>query len=216
MAEAKSLSYIYILTNEAMPGLIKIGRTSSSVEQRLAELNRHAGIPLPFVCYYAARVTDSVLVERKLHEAFGDHRVRQQREFFRLSPHRAQAALALAAIEDATPKTEIVDEFPEDAEAAVTREAERRARRSFKDYQVPIGSRLTFSKDHSITATVNGPRSVDFRGQTMSMTAAALAVLAEMGYTWKAAQGSAYWEYEEEPLSERWGRLLDELSEEDE
>ena len=89
------VTYVYILTNESMPGLVKIGRTSTSVEQRMSELNRHAGIPLPFVCYYAARVTDSAQVEKKLHEAFGDHRIRAQREFFRLSPHRAQAALEL-------------------------------------------------------------------------------------------------------------------------
>ena len=104
------MSIVYILTNEAMPGLIKIGRTNTSVEQRLSELNRHAGIPLPFECYYAAKVNDSVFVERKLHEAFDDNRVRQQREFFRLSPYKAQCALEIGAIEDVTPRDEIFDD----------------------------------------------------------------------------------------------------------
>ncbi len=105
------MSYVYILINEAMPGLIKIGRTTTSVKQRISELNSPAGIPLPFTCYYAARVEDSVKVEKKLHDAIGDHRIRERREFFRLSPHRAQAALELAALEDVTPREEIIDEL---------------------------------------------------------------------------------------------------------
>jgi T5orf172 domain len=129
------MSFVYILINEAMPGLIKIGRTTTSVKQRISELNAPAGIPLPFTCYYAARVEDCVLVERKLHDAFGDHRVRERREFFWLSPHRAQAALELAAIEDVTPRDEIIDEYPEDAERGLIRETNRRVLPTFTQYQ---------------------------------------------------------------------------------
>ena len=84
--------FIYILTNEAMPGLIKIGKTSNSVAQRMRELDG-SGIPLPFQCYYAARVDNALFVETRLHKAFGDFRVRANREFFRLDPFRAQSAL---------------------------------------------------------------------------------------------------------------------------
>ena len=42
------MDFVYILINEAMPGLIKIGRTTTSVKQRMSELNAPAGIPLPF------------------------------------------------------------------------------------------------------------------------------------------------------------------------
>lgn len=201
------MTYVYILTNEAMPGLVKIGRTSTSVEQRMSELNRHAGIPLPFVCYYAAEVADSAKVEKKLHEAFGDHRIRAQREFFRLSPHRAQAALELAAIFDATPRNEIVDEFPEDAERGMTRENARKSLPTFSEYQIPIGSTLLFTKDKSITATVNGERTLNFQNQTLSMSAAALQALRNLGYNWKSANGSAYWEFDGETVWDRWERI---------
>ena len=201
------MSFVYILINEAMPGLIKIGRTTTSVKQRISELNSPAGIPLPFTCYYAARVEDCVKVERKLHEAFGDHRVRDKREFFWLSPHRAQAALELAALEDVTPREEIIDEFPEDAERGLIRETNRRVLPTFSQYQIPIGSTLHLTKDSNITATVDGERSVSYKGVSMSLSAAALQGLRQMGYDWKSAHGAAYWEYEGETVWDRFERL---------
>lgn len=201
------MSIVYILINEAMPGLIKIGRTSTSVEQRISELNQPSGIPLPFTCYYAARVADSALVEKKLHEAFGDARLREKREFFRTSPHRAQAALELAALEDVTPKEEVIDEFPDDAARGMVRESNRRKSPSFEQYQIPIGAVLTFTKDANITAIVNGERTVDFNGSTMSLSASALAAIKSLGYNWKAVQGSAYWEYDGQTLWDRWENL---------
>lgn len=201
------MSYVYILINEAMPGLIKIGRTTTSVKQRISELNSPAGIPLPFTCYYAARVEDSSRVEKKLHDAFGDHRIRERREFFRLSPHRAQAALELAALEDVTPREEIIDEFPEDAEQGLMRETRRRILPTFSQYQIPIGSTLQLTKDYAITAVVDGERSVLFNGESMALSAAALTALRSIGYNWKSAHGAAYWEFEGETIWDRGERL---------
>lgn len=203
------MSFVYILINEAMPGLIKIGRTTTSVKQRMSELNAPAGIPLPFTCYYAARVEDCVKVEKKLHEAFGDHRVRERREFFWLSPHRAQAALELAALEDVTPREEIIDDFPEDAELGLIRETKRRVLPTFAQYQIPIGSILKLTKDSKITAAVDGERSVLFNGESMALSAAALAALRSMGYNWKSAHGAAYWEFDGETIWDRGERLRD-------
>jgi len=203
------VSFVYILINEAMPGLVKIGRTTTSVKQRISELNQPAGIPLPFTCYYAARVEDCVKVERKLHEAFGDHRVRDRREFFRLSPHRAQAALELAALEDVTPREEIIDDYPEDAAMGLIRETKRRVLPTFSQYQIPIGSLLKLTKNSEITAVVDGERTVLFNGESLSLSAAALSALRSMGYDWKSAHGAAYWEFHGETIWDRGERLRD-------
>ena len=74
---------IYVLTNEAMPGLVKIGFTEDSVVNRMRQLTAHAGVPLPFECYYAAEVDDTTRVERILHQLFSEARVNPKREFFR-------------------------------------------------------------------------------------------------------------------------------------
>ena len=84
-ASPMSAGIVYILVNEFMPGVVKIGKTRSPVEQRMRELDT-TGVPLPFECFYAARVADADLVESKLHDAFADQRIRQRREFFLVDP----------------------------------------------------------------------------------------------------------------------------------
>jgi hypothetical protein len=54
---------IYILTNEAMPGYIKIGKTGD-LGTRVKDLSRATGVPLPFEVFYAAEVDDVDFVER--------------------------------------------------------------------------------------------------------------------------------------------------------
>ncbi len=78
---------VYILTNETMPGLVKIGFTTNDLAKRIKELYS-TGVPLPFELFYACEVQDGASVERKLHDAFDDHRVSQNREFFRIAPER--------------------------------------------------------------------------------------------------------------------------------
>ena len=66
---------VYILTNQAMPGIIKIGFTENSVEQRMRELDK-TPTPIPFECYYAKRIEKAEFVEKKMHEAFDEFRRR--------------------------------------------------------------------------------------------------------------------------------------------
>ena len=83
---------VYILTNEAMPDFIKIGFTTTTVEQRLRQLDT-TGVPLPFESYYAAEVLDAHAEEKWLHSIFADRRVRDNREFFKLNPELVALAL---------------------------------------------------------------------------------------------------------------------------
>ena len=198
---------IYILINEAMPGYSKVGKTTASVEQRMRELDT-SGMPLPFECYFAARVEDVDFVEKKLHDAFGNHRTRQRREFFQIDPERIRSALMLVCLEDVTPKDDVVEDA--DDVAALNKARSVRSAFNFKMVDISPGETLTFTKDHSIACTVVDHKKIEFEGEVTSLTAAALIIVHRMGYTWTKIAGPMYWQYEDETLYERRKRMEEE------
>ena len=198
---------VYLLTNPTMPDLVKIGRTTD-LEARLRQLSTHSGVPVPFECFYACEVADSVKVEKALHDAFGDHRINSRREFFRLNPDRAVAILELVTIKDATLAAEVAEDQAE--LDALHREQTRREQFRFSMVDIAPGSVLTFSKDELITATVVDDKRIDFQGEITSTSAAATKLLHRIGWTLRAAQGPLYWVYEGETLAERRIRLENE------
>ena len=81
----ENMGYIYALTNEFMPGLVKIGRTDRNPELRAKELFT-TGVPVPFKIQIAKRVKDPIEKEKLLHSIMGRHEVDEKlrkREFFR-------------------------------------------------------------------------------------------------------------------------------------
>lgn len=201
---------VYVLTNEAMEGLVKIGRTTTSVEQRIKELD-NTSLPLPFQCFYAGEVSNSAIVESKLHKIFADKRIRNNREFFRVDANQVREAIQLAEIKDVTPKVDVVVDAS-DVQAlknAVATE-ERRSRLRFTELGIPIGALLTFAKDQNITCVVVADGKVEFEGKIMSPSASALIAVKKLGYEWSAVSGSDYWEYEGETLTARRLRIEDE------
>ena len=198
---------VYLLTNPTMPDLVKIGRTTD-LESRLRQLSTHSGVPVPFECFYACEVADSVKVEKALHDAFGDHRINSRREFFRLNPDRAVAILELVTIKDATLAAEVAEDQAE--LDALHREQTRREQFRFSMVDIAPGSVLTFSKDELITATVVDDKRIDFQGEITSTSAAATKLLHRIGWTLRAAQGPLYWVYDGETLAERRIRLENE------
>lgn len=192
------MSIVYILTNEAMPGYIKIGRTETSVEQRMAELDK-TSVPLPFQCFYAAKVDDFAKVERTLHTAFGDSRVRPSREFFQLDPYKAKVVLELIALEDVTPRDDSATD--EEGREALQKVSRRGFRFNFADYGIPIGATLQHSQDKSVTCQVVDATNVEFRGEVVSISRAAGLANVERGGSSSFLNGANYWLFEEETLA---------------
>lgn len=188
---------IYVLINEAMPGYVKVGLTTTSLEQRMRELSSSTSIPVPFSCFYACTVKDAKFVEGQLHDAFSDHRANPKREFFIISPERVVAALKLVKIEEVTPKRDIVEN--QDDQQALDDIRERRPVFNFEMVKIPVGSELTFVNDENIKVTVVDNRSISFRGEVTSLSKAAQKLL---DYKYPP-QGPLYWMYEEETLDQR-------------
>ena len=188
---------IYILTNEAMPGYVKIGKTSTSLEQRIRELSSSTSIPLPFTCFYACTVKDSAFVEHQLHDAFDDSRINPRREFFQITPERVVSALKLAEIEDITPKKDFI-ETKED-QIALHQARARRSLFKFSMVEIPIGAELIFSRDENKKAKVIDDRSIEYNNEITSLSTSAQKIL---GYDYGVA-GTDYWMYQGETLDER-------------
>lgn len=182
---------IYILTNQAMPGFIKIGKTENDLTGRIRSLN-NTSVPFDFECFYAARVADCTKAERLIHDAFADHRPNPRREFFNLEPERARAALMLAAIEEVTPGVEEI--IPDATErAAVANMAKRRRNTSLIDIGLEPGRILTLDRDESVTCEIVDEWQVRFEGHVMSLSAAAREAINSCGYDWPSANGWQHW-----------------------
>jgi hypothetical protein len=58
--------WIYIMSNPAMPGIFKIGRSAKEpISGRAAELSEATGVPLPFNVEYQALVRNEIDAELK-------------------------------------------------------------------------------------------------------------------------------------------------------
>ena len=190
---------VYVLTNEAMPGLVKIGRTTSDLAGRIRGLYQ-TGVPLPFELFYACEVHDSTVVESKLHDAFGDHRLSKGREFFRLAPERVRAAMSLAAIKEIKLGDEIFETAEEKAEVE---SAKRRGRFRLSMIGIKPGTELQLFKDPTILCrTVDDVNKVDFKGDSTSLSDAAMHALQSIGIDWPTVSGPWEWAYRGKRLDE--------------
>ena len=82
--------YIYVLENEKVPGLVKIGFTCSLPEERCKDLNSATGVPGKWAIFDQFFVCRDVqVVERHIHTELTRHNV--GKEFFKMSPETATA-----------------------------------------------------------------------------------------------------------------------------
>jgi tRNA G10 N-methylase Trm11 len=189
---------VYILTNESMPEYIKIGFTHGNVEERMKQLDR-TGTPLPFEVYYAAIVEDAEREEKWLHSIFADRRARDSREFFKMNPEYATLALKRVEI-----KEEKIDSgLTKEQEKAVDEVKERRSRFHFAQYGIPVGSRLTFTRDSNIVAEVVENDKIKIGEKVSSLSSFAMDLL---GYQ-RRPQGTLYFEFDGEILDDRRRRM---------
>ncbi|SDN04063.1 GIY-YIG nuclease family protein [Acetanaerobacterium elongatum] len=210
---------IYILTNPSFPEYVKIGY-ADDIDKRLQQLNRSECIPFAFRVYATYEV-NSRLSDLKIHsiidklnpnlrsiETFsGQKRVR---EFYAMSPEDAYSILeAIAEIHGCTDKLLIIkpnaDEVlaEEIAQEIDTDCTERASNFSFSKCQIPVGATIEYAYDVSLKAMVVDDRNVEYKGETMSLTALAK-LLSGKQY---AIAGPKFFKYKDEWLNDIRHRL---------
>ena len=208
---------IYILTNPSFPEYVKIGY-ATDLERRLRQLNRSEAIPYAFRAYaiyeVESNLTDVVfhdLIDRlnpdlRSIETF-DGRERK-REFYAMSPEDAYSLLEciakISGTEDRLKK--LTPEGHEILDEEMANEIAREARRGpfrFSKYGIPVGAKIKYINDPTIEAVVVDDRHVSYKGVTTSTSALAKELL-ESEYQ---VQGTAYFTYEGEKLTDRRDRM---------
>lgn len=76
--------WVYVMSNPAMPGYLKVGRTTDHYRTRAAQLHT-TGVPAAFKVEYAIEVGRCDQLERLAHSYLRGHRISRNREFFTVS-----------------------------------------------------------------------------------------------------------------------------------
>lgn len=199
--QVPQLEIVYVLTNPAMPGLVKIGFTTQDEAKKRIDGLYTTGVPFPFKIEFVCKVPNAAQVEAALHTAFGPQRVNLKREFFQIDPTQAIAILKLLHEEETT---EEVNQQPQEGDvdaqsvAAAEQFSKRRPNLNFEEMGIPIGSELVCTSNDTKVIVVEAKK-VKLGDEILSLSAATKQVL-QLDYP---APPAVYWTFN--------GRLLREI-----
>lgn len=89
----RGTEYVYVLVNESMPNMVKIGMTTTTPAKRARDINKATGVPTPWVCVWSFKCYASRILEQRVHEYLGEHRVADNREMFAVDSLTAQRVI---------------------------------------------------------------------------------------------------------------------------
>ena len=159
--------FIYIMTNPALKGMVKIGY-AKDVEARRKQLSTTA-LPYEYEIY-ATYETSGNLEDKKLHKMIDnlnpDLRISKNREFFVLAPEDAYELLeAIATISGTKDKLKKVKVAP------AKKQKTKRPPVNFTKCNIPVGTELVYVEDSNVVATVVDERKVLYNNEITSLSA---------------------------------------------
>ena len=159
--------YIYIMTNPALDGMVKIGY-ATDVETRRKQLSTTA-LPYEYEVY-ATYETSGKLEDKKLHKLIDnlnpDLRVTKSREFFVMSPEDAYELLESIAVISGTG-----DKLKKVKADKTKKQIVRKPPVNFSKCGIPIGTKLVFVDDPSVVVEVVSDRKVLYKDEITSLSA---------------------------------------------
>lgn len=201
--KGENIEFVYIFTNPAMPGFVKVGITKN-IERRLHELSRQTAIAKPFECFGYLTVKgnnpSAANLEKILH-FFLSRGLDKSKEYFETS-------------------TEDVEQFFQNIQTINPRIKYSRYKKdvkvkgkptTFEMLDIPINAELIYKTDSSVRCTVvNNKNVVLYNGKetTVSWIACEFKKRSVNGYEYFVYPSS---EYPDETLWERRQRLHPEL-----
>jgi hypothetical protein len=88
----KKPEYVYILVNPSVPGICKSGFTTTTVYQRVSEINNATGVITPWYPVFAYKCPNGRMLEREVHDELErlGARLNPKREGFYMSSNDAR------------------------------------------------------------------------------------------------------------------------------
>lgn len=88
----QQLHYIYVLVNPSIPGICKIGFTTTTVHDRVKQINSATGVITPWYAVFTYKCPDGRMLEQDIHTYLEDIgvRVNPKREGFQISSDDAR------------------------------------------------------------------------------------------------------------------------------
>ena len=92
---ARKPEWVYVLVNKGVPNICKIGMTTTSVAQRVKEINSATGVITPWFPVYSYKCINSYVLEQAVHQRLEQlgYRVNPNREGFEIPSDRAIAVI---------------------------------------------------------------------------------------------------------------------------
>ena len=85
--------YVYIFECPSQPGILKIGETERTPQERLRELNRSSGVIMPWIIHSAFPCKSPRAVEQLVHLELSGCRINSQKEGFAIFPEKAEEVI---------------------------------------------------------------------------------------------------------------------------
>lgn len=167
--EEKKQGYVYILTNPSFKeDWVKIGKSARPVDVRSKELDNTA-VPLPFEIYATLKTCKYSEVERLVHKTIDrltDLRIRQNREFFNITP--AEALEILRDISGTLDDAEIQEYVKPEEVEVVTRTSDGQPRHEKrKQFWAEF---IQYCKDHDGFYAGNSPVGDNWIGKSLRVS----------------------------------------------
>lgn len=210
--DKKEPGYVYILTNPSFrEDWVKIGKSARPVDIRSKELDNTA-VPLPFEIFATMQTTKYNEVEKLVHKTIDrltNLRIRQNREFFNVSPQIALDILRdIATTIDDANVTLYQNNKPIEKKVVTPpiNQEKKRSRFKFSMCDIKIGEQITFTPSN-LTVTVATDDSIEFDGRIYKLSPFVGTFMPEsMRNSSGAYQGARYFSYK--------GRILDDIRKE--
>lgn len=217
MSKNNEIGCVYILTNQSFrEDWIKIGKSGRSVDVRSKELDNTA-VPLPFEIYATIQSKKYNEIETSVHniiDGLTDLRIRQNREFFNISPENALGVFRdVAKLIDDAVIYRYIDGVPTQIYPKMcieknenTKEIqninERKPNFTFDMVGLSVGDKIVFDPS-GIELTIGDYNKVEYEGRLWSLNAFCQTFMPEnKKFKCKQYQGSRYFSYNGKTLIE--------------